>query len=288
VHYARTGVTALLPFAQLDYPGAPAIAQGRYLARPSGEPDAEPDVLVIRRLGAVRAGKRLRKGRPVPLATEPEPEPLAITRLTLIRALPFSDEAAAADWLERVLDDGEIAAALLAETTAMVNRALLAYRVAAPDPYATDLDAGTALAVRFGYGTGEEVADGRWTSAAELPEGRRSSLRSEVIDGVGAQERIAAVLGGRDVIGPEESLLVDAERAQAEGRPALAALTVALAVETLTRSGKQGPGEYHGEATAATAPLRKRALEGAEIDAGELRTALRAARRAIRAARRAP
>lgn len=236
-------------------------------------------MLVTRRLGAVRAGGRLRKGKPVPLRAEPAPEPVPITRLTLIKALPFAGEQPAREWLETVLADNEVAAGLLSEVAATVNRALLSYRVAAPDAYAADLNPANALAVRFGFGTGQEVSDGKWTEAAELAEGRRRSLRAEVIDGVGAQERIAAVLGGRDEVRPDESLLVDAERAAAQGRRRLAALTLGLAVETLERGGFTP----EGDVSVVASRLRERALAGGEIDRDELDKALRAGRRAIRA-----
>lgn len=270
----------LLPFAQLDLAGALALGDGRWLIRPPGDPQADPDVLVIRRLGAVRAGSRLRKGKPVPLEAEPAPDPVPITRLTLIKALPFSDEAGAREWLDTVLADDEVAGGLLGEVAATVNRALLAYRVAAPDAYAADLSPSTALAVRFGYGTGQEVSDGKWSAASELAEGRRRSIRAEVIDGVGAQERIAAVLGGRDEIRPEESLLVDAEREAAQGRRPLAALNLGLAIEALERGGVTPEGDI----SVVAARLRERALAGGEIASDELTKALRAGRRAIRAA----
>lgn len=269
---------ALLPFAQLDFAGSLELADGRYLVRPDGEPDADPDVLTLRTLGAERARSRLRRGKPVALEQEPGATPLPLSRLSLVKALPFADEPAAADWLRKVGDDDELAAALAAETAQTANRALLAYRVAAPDAYAADLHPQAAIAVRFGYGSGQEVAEGRWSEAIELSEGRRRSLRAQVMDGVGAQERIAAVLGGRDRIRPDESLLVDAERAAREGRPALAVLSLGAALEALA-----GGGGDPGEARAAAAELRGAAVSGGEIDAEALRRALRAARRAIRA-----
>jgi hypothetical protein len=272
----------LLPFAQLDFAGAPSLAEGRYLARPVGDTEAKPDVMVVRQLGAARAGKRLRKGKPVPLESEPGAEPLPLSRLTLIKARPFESEASAADWLDQVLESEAIATALIREVSTALNRAILAYRVSAPDAYASDLNPADAQAVRFGYGTGQEVAEGRWTAASELPEGRRRSLRAEVIDGVGAQERIAAVLGGRDEIGPAESLLVDAERATAEGRLALAAITLGAAVEALERTGVTPEGDI----SAIVMRLRERALAGGEVDPDTLKNALRPARRAIRASLR--
>ena len=130
----------LLPFAQLDFAGALALGDGRYLARPAGEPDADADVLVIRTLGAVRAGSRLRRGKPRPLESEPSPDPLAMTPPTLTKALPFADEAAADEWLERVVADDEVTSGAARRGRRDVNRALLAYRVSAPDPYAADID----------------------------------------------------------------------------------------------------------------------------------------------------
>ncbi len=273
--------SALLPFAQLDFPGEVALGGGRFLVRPPGEEAADPDVLVLKTLGASRARSRLRRGRPVPLESEPDPTPLPLTRVTLIKAIPFEGAEGAASWLEQVSGDDELAAGLSAEVAATLNRALEAHRVAAPDRYAADVHAGEAIAIRFGYGTGQEVSEGRWAAAVELHEKRRRSVRVELVDGVGAQERIAAVLGGRDRVLPEESLLIDAERAAAQGRPALSAITLAAALETLARGGGDP-----GEAGDATSRLQQRALSGTEIDTRDLDQTLRVARRAIRAGRR--
>lgn len=268
----------LLPFAQLDLPGSLPLADGRYMARPPGEPNEQPDVLAIRTLGAARARSRLKRGRPVPVEGRPDAAPLQLTRLTLIKALPFEQEAAAEDWLGEVGSDGKLAARLVSETIRTVNRALLAHRVAAPDHYAADIDASRSTAVRFGYGSGEDVVNGRWRAAVELPEAQRRSLRAEVIDSVGAQERIAAVLGGRDSIAPHEALLLEAELAAKEERTALAALTLAAALESLVRSGCDA-----GDAATAAQELQERALSGAQVDGRTLSEALRLARRAIRA-----
>jgi hypothetical protein len=267
----------LLPFAQIDLAGTLPLPDGRYVTRPEGEPDAAPDVLAVRTLGAARARSRRRRGRPVPLEREPGAAPLQLTRVTLVKARPLEREDEAADWLSRVSSEERLAEQLLAETTRTVNRALLAHRVAAPDPYATDIHPARSVAVRFGYGTGEDVADGRWRAAVELPETQRRGLRSELIDSVGAQERVAAVLGGRDSVAPYEVLLVEAELAARERRRDLAALTLAAALESLARAG----GDV-GAAAGAARELQDRALGGREIDEQALSEALRAARRAVR------
>lgn len=272
--------SALLPFAQLDFPGAPALADGRFIVRPPGEPESEPDVLAVRTLGASRARARLRRGRPVPLESEPDATPLPLARITLVKAIRFDGPEAASRWLEEVSDDDELAAGLAAEVARTANRALAAHRVSAPDPYAADLHAGDAIAVRFGYGSGQEVSEGRWQAALELHERRRRSIRAELIDGVGSQERIAAVLGGRDSVRPEESLLVDAERAAEQGREQLAALTLGAALDALA-----GSGGDPGEAAAPAEALRRGALSGGSVDTRTLKQTLRSARRAIRAER---
>lgn len=270
----------LLPFAQLDFAGALPLPDGRYLVRPPGEPEADPDVLALRTLGAERSSSRRRRGKPVPLEREPGASPLPLSRLTLIKALPFEDEEAAADWLRQVGSDDELAASLTAEAARTANRALLAHRVAAPDAYAADLHPQEAVSVRFGYGSGQEVAEGRWSEALELPDSQRRGLRAQVMDGVGAQERIAAVLGGRDQVRPDESLLIDAERAAEEGRPELALITLGAALEALARAGGDP-----GEARTALADLRPPGARDAPIDPTALQKTLRSARRAVRALR---
>jgi hypothetical protein len=133
---------SLLPFAQLDLPGRLALADGRYLVRApdgtEGDPP-QPDVLAVCTLGAPRARSRLRRGKPVALEHEPGAEPLSLARVTLVRARPLPDGDAAERWLERISDDAELAAGLATETARTLNRALQAYRVAAPDPYAADI-----------------------------------------------------------------------------------------------------------------------------------------------------
>ncbi len=273
---------ALLPFAQLDLPGELPLSDGRYLAREPGageEPDSHPDVLVVRTLGAPRVRPKRRRGRPVPVDPAPEATPLKLTRITLIKALPLDSEAAAEEWLARVQGDHELASGLARDVAYTANRALLAHRVAAPDIYAHDIEPGSCAAIRFGYGAGEEVAESRWSAAFELPEDKRGGFRAQLVDGVGAQERVAAVLGGRDQVGAHEVLLVDAELAEAEGRLGLAVIRARAALEVAARRGGDT-----SEAEPAIERLAERLLGDGELPADEVHKALRAARRAIRAA----
>lgn len=101
------------------------------------------------------------------------------------------------------------------EATRIVNRALSALRAAARDPLVQDIGATRALAVRLGHGTGDELADGRWTEARELGQPRRGRL-----DDVDPQSRVAAVLAGRDEVHPAETLMLRARLDAQQGRRA--------------------------------------------------------------------
>lgn len=282
----------LLPFAQLDLPGRLGPGDGRYLLRSDGEPDADPDVLVVTTLAAPRAaGPRLRRSRAQDVAGDPEPPPLPLTRITVIRPRPFGDGAAAERWLERVCGDRDLAAALAAEAIARLNRALHAHRTAAGDPTVADVDASRAVAIRFGFGTGDEVADGRWRHAKELPERQRRGLLQRDYEAMRPQERVAAVLGGRERVGPHEELIVRARGDVDAGRLATAALGLHAALEALepTREGSGATDEQLAtmlrDASATAAEARRAVLAGAldeDLDAQALDEAVRAAETLLR------
>ena len=79
------------------------------------------------------------------------------------------------------------------------------------DPYVSEVRAGQALATRIGYGSGEQVAEGDWEAARELPAPKPS--RSMLLH---PQQRLAALLSGRDVALACEVLAL---RARARPRP---------------------------------------------------------------------
>ena len=211
----------LFRFVQLEVPWPLGPPDGRYVVRRhAGE---QPDhVLVIGTLGAPRRGM-LRGRRESAAEPEPEPNPVATGRGTVIPALAFEDADEAARWLRDADRDEEVTGAL-----AILNRALHAHRVATADPYAHEVARSDALVLRLGYGEGEQVADGRWTDAVEIPlaPGRRkreAALRP--------QERLAAVLGGRDVTLACETLLLRARADLDAGREREAALQLRVALE---------------------------------------------------------
>jgi len=184
-------------------------------------------VLVLSTLGAPERRLLQRsKFRPVE-ASDPEPVPTA--RATVVRATPFRSDSDAAAWLSGADLDEEVGAAVL-----LLNRALHAHRVAAADPYVTEVSAERALVVRIGYGSGDELADGRYGEALELPRTtRRRSKRSMEAP----EERFAALLGGREEVLPAEELVLRARADLNAGRLAEAALQARVAIEALLAAG---------------------------------------------------
>jgi len=184
-------------------------------------------VVVISELGA-RERRRLR-GRRAPRA-RPEPEPVATGRATLVDTVALEGDEAAARWLA-----GADLEALAGESLARLNRVLHAHRLSVADPGAHEVSREQALVVRAGYGEGEQVADGRWTQARALPGGRGRGRGGPRARATRAQERLAALLGGRDApLACEELALraradVDAGRAREAALQLRAALDAALA-----------------------------------------------------------
>ncbi len=122
-------------------------------------------------------------------------------------------EAQGSAWLREMMAAGGGGAEEVRAATRIVNRALSALRAEARDPLVQDIGASRALAVRLGHGTGDELAESRWTEAKELARPRRGRL-----DDVDPQSRVAAVLAGRDEVHPAETLMLRARLDEQQGR----------------------------------------------------------------------
>jgi hypothetical protein len=217
--------TSLFAFVQFEYPGSLGLADGRYLVRAGAEGDPE-HVLVVRTLGAPpRHLLRGRRARPADPGTAPEP--LASTRATVVWPQKL-DEGGAQSWLDGVCDDADRRDEAVAEALALLNRALHAHRAASADPLVHEVGAERAARIRLGYGSGDGVADGRWTEARELPARPARQRRA-----VQPQERLAAVLGGRDTVEPAETLILRARLDLDLGRTREAALQLRVGLEAL-------------------------------------------------------
>jgi len=184
-------------------------------------------VLVLATLGAPQ--RRLlagRRGRQVEAA---DAEPVPTSRATVVRAQPFESRAEAEAWLAGLRGDDERAEAEIDDAVRDLNGAIRGHRAAAADPHARDVSQAHALVVRVGYGAGEEVAEGRFSDAWELPRDRARTRRSMEAP----EERFAALLGGRERPLACEELVLRARADLDAGRPREAALQARIALEAI-------------------------------------------------------
>jgi hypothetical protein len=194
-------------FVQLDLAGNIGLPAGRYLVR---EGDQER-VLIVTELAAAPPRRGRRRARRV----EPsEPEEVPVTRVT-VTGEQLAGEGEGSSWLAGMTKDRGRGAEQVRVATRIVNRALNALRAEAGDPLVQEIGATKALAIRIGHGTGDELAEGRWTEASQLPAPRRGRL-----DDVDPQSRVAAVLAGRDEVHPAETLIQRARLDAQQGRQA--------------------------------------------------------------------
>jgi hypothetical protein len=221
----------LFGFVQFDFAGKLPLADGRYLV---GEPDSgEETVLVLQRVGAPALGERRRRRRPAP--ADPEPAPVTITRATVIRAAsPFEGQAQAALWLDESSESEDGVETLTDEAIAILNRALHAQAVAAADPHMRQLAPEQAERVLIGYGSGEETSEGRFSDARQVDVGPRAgSRRRRREEQLRPQERVAAILRGREELDACETLLLRARADLDAGREREAELQLRVGVEAL-------------------------------------------------------
>jgi hypothetical protein len=253
-------VTARFACVQLDVPGQLGLDDGRYLLRGAASEEAEA-VVVVQTLGGTAAGRRPRRQRPRRAAPAEEPPEVPLTRLTVVPAEPLEPDGAARE-LQRVGGDSEAAESRVTAGLRAVNAVLRAHRVATGDPYGHEIGREAVLVARVGYGTGEELAEGRWEEAVEVAPPARRRRRAEALR---PQERVAAVLAGREPIDACETLLLRARADLDQGRPREAALQLRAGLEALLAELPEDAGPDQAEDLAA---LRER-LAGTADAAGE-------------------
>lgn len=226
----------LFLFVQFEFPWELGPPDGRYLMR--AHEASEPErVVVLGTLGAQRRaparGQMLSavsrsKSRRRPAPPEPEPTPVVTARATLVDPVSVSAERQAKAWLSDLDGEREIQAA-----AAVLNRVLHFHRIAAADPYVHEISPDQALVIRAGWGQGEQVADGLWLHARELPwRGPAGVRRKRIGDRAAAlrpQERLAELLGGRGATLLCEDLVLRARLDLDNGRVAHAAIELRAA-----------------------------------------------------------
>lgn len=220
----------LIPFVQLEFAGLVGLPEGRYLAR-----DEEGDrVLIVQGFGVPKPPGRLaRRTRPV---DPDEDESVPVSRVTVALAERFEGKDEAQRWLEETAGHAERRSAVVRSAIVLLNRALNALRAGARDPLVQDVGATRALAIRIGFGDGDEISEGRWREARELARPRPGRL-----DDVDPQERVAAVLSGRERVHPAETLLERARLDIQQGRVEEARFGLRAAREALAELPDEAP-----------------------------------------------
>jgi hypothetical protein len=218
-------------FVQFDFAGTLPLADGRYLA---GSPDSGDEaVLVLQQIGAPPLGERRRRRGRSPQA-DPEPAPLSLARATVIRAAsPFEGPADAARWLDEACQAEDTIEVLATAAIATLNRALHAQAVAAAEPHLRQLAPDQAERVLLGYGSGEETADGRFTDGRRVDLRAGAGSRRRRREELRPQERVAAVLRGREQPYACETLLLRARADLDAGRDREAALQLRIGLDAL-------------------------------------------------------
>jgi len=224
-----TETPKLFGFVQLEFAGTLPLADGRYVVRDDGE----ETVLVTETLGAPAPSRRRRR-RPRESDANTAPATLPLARVTVIRSTDsFSTDEDATRWLEAT-GGGEAAAdTLVAQAAATLNRALHVHAVVSSDPHQQAVSPDRAAAVRIGYGSGEQVASGEWSSAHELDVQGGASRRQRREESLRPQERTAAVLGGREKLNACETLILRARADLDADRSREAALQFRIALDAL-------------------------------------------------------
>lgn len=213
-------------FAQFEFPWLLGPDDGRYLIRDTDSGDPR-HILVLRTLSARERRRLLADRRPRDAPPEPDPEPVSTSRATVVDARAVSEDEATA-WLSGM--DRGARTQVLAGALAVLNQTLRAQRVITGDASVRDVSRDQALISRLGYGRGDEVADGRWSEAVEVPPDR--GRRQRRVAALRPQERLAAVLGGRDHVLACEELTLRARSDLDAGREREAALQLRVALES--------------------------------------------------------
>jgi hypothetical protein len=214
----------LFGFVQWEFPGRLGPDPGRYPVRRFAGDDVR-EIVVIGGIAAPRRSLIPRPRRRAKAVEAPGVEEVEVTRATVIDATPMYEAGAAETWLARAAGDER--ERVVSGALAVLNRAVAGHRVASGNSRIADADPSRALVTRVGYGVGEQVAEGDWRAARELPPSPPEEWHLIV-----PQLRVSALLSGRDVALACEELALRARGDLAAGRQREAAMQAHLALES--------------------------------------------------------
>lgn len=222
--------------------------------------------MVLKTLGAPER-RLLARRRPHRLKSV-DVTPVPTVRATVIQADPLEDPAEAEAWLTALRRDRERLRAGFDWAVGELNGLVRAYRAAASDPYARDLRVDSALVARVGYGNGDEVVEGRFAEAYEVPPPPRGRRRR--VERLAPEERLAGMLGGREQLLPADELVLRARADVDAGRPREAALQARIALECLLEETSMAPlGDLRSELERDRAAVSEAAAAAVSADPPE-------------------
>lgn len=186
----------------------------------------------MQELAAPAAPRRRRRARVAEAGAEPAA--LSLARVTVVDASArFGEESEAESWLDRGLRSEGAIDEMLESALRLLNRALHAHAVTAGIAHSPELRAEDAVVARLGYGSGDQVADGSFTHAREIDPRAGASHRRRRTEELRPQERMAAVLSGRERIDACETLILRGRADLDAGRTREAALQLRVGLEAL-------------------------------------------------------
>jgi hypothetical protein len=194
--------------------------------------------------------RRPRKPRPTESDAAPE---LPVTRAIAITPEALGSEAEADEWLRRMAGDPEARANFRDSAVGLLNKALHVHGAAAGDPHPRAVSSHAAVAVRIGYGSGDDLVEGRWSAARDIPEDKR---RRRGGDDLSPQQRVAAVLSGKEQLDTCETLIPRARLDLDAGRMREAALQIRPGLEALLAELGSDTGSGQSEDLAVLGSLR--------------------------------
>ena len=265
-------------FVQFEFPWALGPDDGRYVAAPVAGGGAQPRAGAAPRSARPSAGCS-RGRRPQRAEPEPDPTPVPTARATVIAATGAPRPRPTA-WLAGRDDDARTTCSPSAWPCSTARSTPTAWPAA--DPWLQDVHREHALVARLGYGSGEQVAEGRWAAAVEVPLGappqaaaRRGAAPAGAPGGAARRPRRAAGLPRRWRCAPAPTSTPAASRE--------AALQLRVALEAGDRRARgRGAADDMAEAPrraarAAAAPVGAAANAALEGPLGARRHGRRAA-----------
>lgn len=208
----------LFRIVQVEVAGEFDLSPGRWTVR--GHANRPRAVVIV--AATERPRRRFRRSR----RRKQDAATIPATRLTVVEADPL-DVPDPERWLA-----GADGPAVLDDAISVLQRLLHLSAIAANDPHPRPLRLRDLTRATLAYGTGHEGSEGRWTAGrrlsvpADRPERVRRSGR-----GLGSEERLAELLGGRDAVLAAEPLTLRARQDLDAGRVREAALQLRIATE---------------------------------------------------------